>query len=199
MSTRERWIVYPLLFLALGAALRDKFVGSRDLRAGAVTCGELRVGRLLCDRLESGQVSVLELHGAHLVCDRVESGQSECRQLIVKGPNGQPVVGALADSRSGNGMIETVSATGMPLVEIASANGAGNVVVTGRVGNGFGVLAQLPELGLRLPFGLPWGYDDHTNTPPEGQKKIAPPKKTPETPKKSETTKNGANNRDGGK
>ena len=25
MSTRERWIVYPLLFLALGTALRDKF------------------------------------------------------------------------------------------------------------------------------------------------------------------------------
>jgi hypothetical protein len=26
MTERERWIVYPLLFLALGAALRDKLV-----------------------------------------------------------------------------------------------------------------------------------------------------------------------------
>lgn len=34
MSERERWIVYPLLFLALGAALRDKLVDrtlSRDI------------------------------------------------------------------------------------------------------------------------------------------------------------------------
>ncbi len=80
-------------------------------------------------------------------------------------------------------MIETVSATGMRLVEIASANGAGNVVVTGRVGNGFGIVAQLPELGLRLPFGLPWGYEDHAKTPPEGQKKIAPAKKLRSLPK----------------
>lgn len=40
MTERERWIVYPLLFLALGVALRDKFVGttSRTIR-----CQELIV------------------------------------------------------------------------------------------------------------------------------------------------------------
>ena len=30
MSERERWIVYPLLFLALGAALRDKIIKSTE-------------------------------------------------------------------------------------------------------------------------------------------------------------------------
>lgn len=30
MTERERWIVYPLLFLALGAALRDKIVKSTE-------------------------------------------------------------------------------------------------------------------------------------------------------------------------
>jgi hypothetical protein len=30
MSERERWIVYPLLFLALGAALRDKLINSTE-------------------------------------------------------------------------------------------------------------------------------------------------------------------------
>src|SRR5689334_12039582 len=40
MTELERWIVYPLLFLALGVALRDKFVGttSRTIR-----CEELIV------------------------------------------------------------------------------------------------------------------------------------------------------------
>jgi hypothetical protein len=166
MSTRERWIVYPLLFLALGAALRDKFMGSRDLRAGYMTCGELRAG--------------------HLLCDRIESGQSECRQLIVRGPNGQPVVGVLADAQSGNGVIETVSATGSPLVRIASANGAGNVTILGRMGKDIAVLAQLPQLELRLPFGLQWGTegDQAGKAPPEGQKKVPPPKKPPAKPER---------------
>ena len=46
MSERERWIVYPLLFFALGAALRDKFtheVRTDRLRAGQIVCEELLV------------------------------------------------------------------------------------------------------------------------------------------------------------
>lgn len=46
MSERERWIVYPLLFFALGAALRDKFtqqVKTDALHAGQITCEKLVV------------------------------------------------------------------------------------------------------------------------------------------------------------
>ncbi|RIK84535.1 MAG: hypothetical protein DCC67_04865 [Planctomycetota bacterium] len=46
MSERERWIVYPLLFFALGAALRDKFtqeVRTDKLRAGQIQCEELLI------------------------------------------------------------------------------------------------------------------------------------------------------------
>ncbi len=46
MSERERWIVYPLLFFALGAGLRDKFtqkVHTEDLHAGKISCEELIV------------------------------------------------------------------------------------------------------------------------------------------------------------
>jgi hypothetical protein len=46
MSERERWIIYPLLFFALGAALRDKFtheVRTDRLVAGQVVCEELLV------------------------------------------------------------------------------------------------------------------------------------------------------------
>jgi len=41
MSERERWIVYPLLFLALGAALRDKLI-DRTL-SKSIVCQELIV------------------------------------------------------------------------------------------------------------------------------------------------------------
>lgn len=41
MSDRERWIIYPLLFLALGAALRDKFV--EPMVRKSIVCQELTV------------------------------------------------------------------------------------------------------------------------------------------------------------
>lgn len=39
MNDRERWIVYPLLFLALGAALRDKL--AKQTRAKEIVCETL--------------------------------------------------------------------------------------------------------------------------------------------------------------
>ncbi|MEX2315701.1 MAG: hypothetical protein WD669_01025 [Pirellulales bacterium] len=41
MTERERWIVYPLLFLALGAALRDKLIDRTTSRS--IVCQELTV------------------------------------------------------------------------------------------------------------------------------------------------------------
>lgn len=41
MSERERWIVYPLLFLALGAALRDKLFDMTTSKR--IVCQELTV------------------------------------------------------------------------------------------------------------------------------------------------------------
>lgn len=41
MTERERWIVYPLLFLALGAALRDKL--SEHTKTRTLECQELIV------------------------------------------------------------------------------------------------------------------------------------------------------------
>jgi hypothetical protein len=46
VSQRERWILYPLLFLALGTSLRDKLIPS-NLQALTVDAAVVR-----CDRLE---------------------------------------------------------------------------------------------------------------------------------------------------
>lgn len=47
MSQRERWVVYPLLFLTLGIALRDKVVPpsvrALSVEAGLVRCGEIEI------------------------------------------------------------------------------------------------------------------------------------------------------------
>jgi hypothetical protein len=41
MTERERWVVYPLLFLALGASLRDKLIDRTTSRV--IVCQELQV------------------------------------------------------------------------------------------------------------------------------------------------------------
>jgi len=52
MSQRERWVVYPLLFLALGLALRDKLVPPKSLTAGMIWCDQLEVlGQADCHQL----------------------------------------------------------------------------------------------------------------------------------------------------
>jgi hypothetical protein len=68
MSTRERWTIYPLLFLALGAALRDKLTATVDSRF--ITCEDLEIvdhrGQLQMHLTghegDSGKLLVLE-HG----------------------------------------------------------------------------------------------------------------------------------------
>ncbi len=120
MSTRERWIVYPLLFMTLGIALRDKVIPPAHLgnlgmqfEAGAIT-----TQRIHCNELQVGEV----------ICDRLESKQSECRTLLVNGPNGRPVVVAGTDVRTRAGMVETFTASGMPQVQLLSTNTGGMVV-----------------------------------------------------------------------
>jgi hypothetical protein len=183
MSTRERWIVYPLLLLAVGAALRHQFVGFRELRAEHLICNELRAG--------------------HLACDRLESGQSECRAFLVVGPNGRPVVVACADPKSGSGVIETSAANGMPLVQIGSTGAAGIISVTGRLGQDFGLFARMPELsGMMIPLAPLRRHDgNRADQPPSGgvKKAPSPTKRPPEKPGKAEATKSGTNNREKGK
>jgi hypothetical protein len=58
MSTRERWIVYPLLFLTLGIALRDKVVPPVHR---IVFSQEIRAGNIRCSGIEAKE---MELRGA---------------------------------------------------------------------------------------------------------------------------------------
>lgn len=50
MSERERWIVYPLLFLALGAAIRDKMLHA--VETGDLRCERLVAGSIVCEGLQ---------------------------------------------------------------------------------------------------------------------------------------------------
>jgi hypothetical protein len=49
MNERERWIVYPLLFFALGASLRDKFL--QHVSTKELECQRLVVKQIACEEL----------------------------------------------------------------------------------------------------------------------------------------------------
>jgi hypothetical protein len=49
MNERERWIVYPLLFFALGASLRDKFL--KQVHTKEFSCEQLIAKQIVCDEL----------------------------------------------------------------------------------------------------------------------------------------------------
>lgn len=88
MSERERWIVYPLLFLALGASLRDKLI--KQTLSDKVICEELYCERVLSDEIYVSQgpryTRVLEgntLKISNVQADRLfQSGQ----QVLSLGP-----------------------------------------------------------------------------------------------------------------
>jgi hypothetical protein len=82
MTERERWIVYPLLFLALGAALRDKFVDPTVRKS--IVCQELTV---VDDEVDAQQ-------GAHILAKIGRNPESSGTGfLLVNG--GLEVTGAL--------------------------------------------------------------------------------------------------------
>ncbi len=126
MSTRERWIVYPLLFLTLGIALRDKILPPTHFggMGTMLKAGEIDVRRIRCGEIQAGRA----------IFNQLEAGRSECRELIVVGPTGRPVIAGFADPKSHNGAINTFSADGRPLVQLQSTDAGGIVVTFGKSG-----------------------------------------------------------------
>ena len=167
MSTRERWIVYPLLFLTLGIALRDKILPPAHFggMGTVLKAGEIDVRRIRCGEIQAGQA----------IFNQLEAGRSQCRELIVVGPAGRPVIAGFADPKSHNGAINTFSADGRPLVLLRSTD-AGGLVVT------------------LNPSGRPSGIMGNSSPPPEKQSPPEPP--STEQPTKKEKAKQPADNRD---
>ncbi len=132
MTDRERWIVYPLVFLTLGIALRNQFLPTRrfgavDLRAGEVAaqkiiCNDLVVQqREECSQLQCEQFKFNEALGKHIStlglaeCLQLKAVEAECRALFIADAEGRPVIVAGADKDSQCGIIQTMNRNGRPV------------------------------------------------------------------------------------
>ena len=85
MTERERWIVYPLLFLALGAALRDKLVDRTTTKTHRVPGADDR--RRRADRPATARTLLARIGRieAHVRRRRRRSGTSDRRTAQVIG------------------------------------------------------------------------------------------------------------------
>jgi hypothetical protein len=199
MSTRERWIVYPLLFLTLGIAMRNQFLPTNvfkamDLRANDIKVNEFTAHTILCDGLvvrDKASCSRIEYKSAvgeqmaingFLKSLQFRSTEAEFGKLAITDEQGQPVVAMQQDQNTKAGVIQTMLANGAPQVQIYS-NGSGGIVNTighsgqvlvamGHDGENFGVFAQFPQTG-RPQFPI--------TTPSRFQSQPLLPKSTPNT------------------
>lgn len=92
MSERERWIVYPLLFLALGSALRDKML--KQTTAERIICEKMYCESLSLVDKQGRQLALLE--NGTLQLDAVRANNMDASNYLRRG---QP----LALSASGGG------------------------------------------------------------------------------------------------
>ena len=143
MSTRERWVVYPLLFLALGAALRDKFFPPSRFAAHTVWADEMIVGKVCCNYLEGpeaqhpvavakldvNELTVSEPGGHRRAWLGVMDNQSGHMELYGRGGKLVALLGASPTGESG--IMQTMAADGYPQVYLHSSSGWGAITAVG--------------------------------------------------------------------
>jgi len=206
MTTHERWVVYPLVFLALGIAMRDKFVGGHT-RHKAIASQEIVANEIHCNKATASQ----EIVANEIRCNKLRIGQLE-GPLVVTGPNGvdavrmgvvpdgggrleicsssgETVVTAGTDQTGQAGLVQTLDDKGTPQVQLLSTPSGGIVttvrhdrkvwVVTGHLPGFFGVFAEVPHLGRRLPLTWPLKVDTRPKPTPSP---AAPPKDPDDQP-----------------
>jgi hypothetical protein len=115
MSTRERWIVYPLLFLTLGITMRDKIVRSapgvpEEIVAKRIRCGELRTENLSCE--QQTRCGELRVDGP-ASCGRLQSALVQCIEVQTIAPGNKASVTIGTDPKSGFGIIAMLTPRGL--------------------------------------------------------------------------------------
>ena len=101
MTTRERWIVYPLLLMTLGIVMRDKVWPQRRFLAQSIEAQDVEVGGTLrCDTL------VIDDEETEAVRIGVVPGRGG--QVEVCGRDGQRTVILRADVGGEQGIVEAL-------------------------------------------------------------------------------------------
>ncbi len=190
MTDRERWTVYPLLFLALGIALKDKLTK-------VVAVKEVRCESIYCTTLEATDPKTREL--ISLAKGEVHCRGMACQELLVADPKTKQQVRAVGGEIACRDLrapavfcnaLQVLDAQGAEAVQVAANAEGGFVTLTGaknKVKTYLGNTEQFagllffdqkgqPHLGTAFPLPL------SGQQPQGGMKEGAPPAESPPTP-----------------
>jgi hypothetical protein len=120
MSTRERWIVYPLLFLALGTAIKPKLVPP-ELRGLEMASGNLQANRIICRSLD-----VVDDDSRPYIRMTTSNSTKEAEIQVIN-RRGKPVISLHADAATRAGLIETLNDDGRPQTAMMSSATGGEI------------------------------------------------------------------------
>jgi len=178
MSTRERWIVYPLLFMTLGIALRDKILPASAVVAKRISCTELQAHKAQCSTVSARTLGCARVKSGGVQCgllsvthgdgvDRIRMGVTADHGgwMVLCSQDGRPAVTLGADPESHSGAVETFTAEGVPQVRLHSTESGGAVTVVddkeevlvtlGHYGPSFGVFLEVPGQSRPIPLTTP--------------------------------------------
>jgi len=89
MTTRDRWTVYPLLFLALGAALRNKITSTIDVESVASR------------RMEATQLQAAQVTAKSVLCEDLQINDKEGKPRVRLGTTRASAAGIEIYGRDG--------------------------------------------------------------------------------------------------
>ncbi len=170
MTNRDRWIIYPLLFLAIGLGLRCGII-LQDLQQ------RLHLG---------GARNVIEADT--IQCKNIEAAHANFGQMQIIGPGGKPVVVLAIDPTTKSGVIETGTAEGLKQAELKSdplggaltlfTTDAKKIVALGSDGDAIRLFSAEIENGKLVPKSTALVARVPPSTAPktEEKKDSAPPK-----------------------
>ena len=123
MTSRERWTIYPLLFLSLGMGLRSRMPGG-TVNAQSVQCENLTITgrdaspiiRLGSTAANQGQIAVLSAGKPLLIAGGFPDGKSG--QLIVQNAQGFPQLQLRSNGRYG--VLEIAGPDGRPILVLSA-------------------------------------------------------------------------------
>jgi hypothetical protein len=115
MTDRERWTVYPLLFLALGLSLKDKMfrsVNTDEVRCKTMFCNDLRVAspqgadglHVAGGNLQAKSLIIGDANGkqrVQITDAGVQATSLICNALVVAGANGTEAVTVSSNEQGG--------------------------------------------------------------------------------------------------
>jgi hypothetical protein len=200
MTTRERWIVYPLLFLALGIALRNQFLptkkfGAMDLKAADLTAQTIHCNNIeimqegKCQNFEFEAAQGKRLRAGYAESVQSKTGEAEFQKITVNDDKDKPVIIMGTDPTLKAGKIITLTAAGAPQVILGSNAVGGTLTALGHLGRLQLTLAH-EERASGLFGSFPQGFGNLLTQPWPQPLKIpqsAPKSEQKETPKKDET------------